>query len=162
MEIRRCDDGDRDAIHAVVNAAAEAYRGVIPPDRWHEPYMDRAELDREIEGGVELWGCERDGTLVGVMGVQAAEDVVLVRHAYVQPAHQRGGIGAAMLDHLPRSPGRRTLVGTWAAAAWAIRFYERHGFVLVPPERTADLLRRYWDIPERQIDTSAVLAKPPL
>ena len=162
MEIRRCEDGERDAIHAIVNAAAEAYRGVIPPDRWHEPYMERAELHREIESGVEFWGCERDGTLAGVMGVQPVDDVDLIRHAYVLPEHQRAGIGAAMLEHLMRSRTRRTLVGTWAAAEWAIRFYERHGFVLVPPRLTADLLRRYWDIPERQIDTSVVLANPPL
>ena len=162
MDIHRCVEGERDAILAVVNAAAQAYRGVIPDDRWRDPYMERAQLDREIDGGVEFWGSERDGGLVAVMGVQDVGEVDLIRHAYVHPDHQRGGLGAAMLEHLMGLRTRRTLVGTWAAADWAVRFYERHGFMLVAPERTADLLRRYWDIPERQIETSVVLANPPL
>ena len=162
MAIRRCEERDRDAINVIVNAAAQAYRGVIPADRWHEPYMDRSQLDREFESGVEFWGCERDGALVAVMGVQDVGEVDLIRHAYVLPERQRGGLGAAMLEHLMALRARRALVGTWAAADWAVRFYERHGFVLVPSERVPDLLRRYWDIPERQIETSVVLANPPL
>lgn len=157
MSIRPCTDDDRPAILAIVNAAAEAYRDVIPADRWREPYMDREELDREIEGGVVFWGYERDDGLVGVMGVQDVGDVDLIRHAYVSPAAQRRGVGAALLAALMRSRVRPTLVGTWAAADWAIRFYERNGFELLPTETAATLLTRHWDIPERQIETSVVL-----
>jgi GNAT superfamily N-acetyltransferase len=158
--IRPCRDDERPAILAIVNAAAEAYRGVIPEDRWHEPYMDAAELDREIAAGVAFWGYEEHGELVGVMGIQPVGDVDLIRHAYVRPGRQRGGIGGALLAHLRDEASRPMLVGTWATAEWAIRFYERHGFELVSPERKALLLERYWDIPERQIETSVVLAGP--
>jgi GNAT superfamily N-acetyltransferase len=160
--IRPCRDDDREAILAIVNAAAEAYRGVIPPDRWHEPYMPGAELDGEIDAGVVFWGYEADGELVGVMGLQPVWDVELIRHAYVAPERQRGGVGGALLEHLAARTTRRMLVGTWAAAEWAIAFYRRHGFAPVGPERTAELLRAYWAIPERQIETSVVLARPPL
>jgi GNAT superfamily N-acetyltransferase len=119
--------------------------------------MSEAELDREIAAGVAFSGYESGGALAGVMGVQPVRDVVLIRHAYVVPARQREGIGAALLEHLVRTTDRRVLVGTWAAAEWAIRFYERNGFTLVGPERTAELLRAYWSIPERQIETSVVL-----
>jgi GNAT superfamily N-acetyltransferase len=159
--IRPCRDDERAAILAIVNAAAEAYRGVIPADRWHEPYMDAAELDAEIAAGVAFSGYEEGGALIGVMGVQPVRDVDLIRHAYVVPERQGRGIGAALLAHLARSTSRRMLVGTWAAAEWAIGFYQRHGFELVSPERKADLLRAYWTIPERQIETSVVLANPP-
>jgi GNAT superfamily N-acetyltransferase len=147
---------------AIVNAAAEAYRGVIPADRWHEPYMPREELDAEIAAGVEFWGYADGDGLVGLMGIQPVRDVDLIRHAYVAPGSQRGGIGGALLEHLMRDRTRRVLVGTWAAATWAIAFYERHGFEYVGRERTAALLQDYWTIPERQIDTSVVLARPPL
>ena len=160
--IRPCRDDEREAILAIVNAAAEAYRGVIPPDRWHEPYMPAGELERELAAGVRFWGHEADGALTGVMGIQPVRDVDLIRHAYVAPGSQRRGVGAALLEHLARSTTRRMLVGTWAAAEWAIRFYRRHGFELVPPDRKAALLRAYWTIPERQIETSVVLARPPL
>ncbi len=160
--IRACRDDERAAILAVVNAAAEAYRGVIPSDRWHEPYMSADELDREIGAGVEFWGYEADGALVGVMGVQRVRDVDLIRHAYVSPGSQRQGVGGALLEHLARSKRRRMLVGTWAAAEWAVRFYRRHGFEPASPERSAALLKRYWTIPDRQIETSVVLACPPL
>jgi GNAT superfamily N-acetyltransferase len=160
--IRRCRDDERGAILAIVNAAAEAYRGVIPADRWHEPYMAAAELDAEIAAGVAFWGYEDGGALVGVMGVQPVRDVDLIRHAYVAPERQGRGIGAALLEHLGRSTSRQVLVGTWAAAEWAIRFYRRHGFEPVPPARKAALLREYWTIPERQIETSVVLANPPV
>ena len=158
--IRRCRDDERAAILAIVNAAAEAYRGVIPPDRWHEPYMPAAELDAEIAAGVVFHGYEDGGELVGVMGIQPVRDVDLIRHAYVRPDRQRGGVGAALLEHLMATATRRTLVGTWAAAEWAIAFYRRNGFQLVSRERTAALLREYWTIPERQIATSVVLARP--
>jgi GNAT superfamily N-acetyltransferase len=157
--IRRCRDDERPAILAIVNAAAEAYRGVIPADRWHEPYMPASELDREIADGVVFWGHEIDGELVGVMGMQRVRDVDLIRHAYVAPGRQRSGVGGALLEHLARVPARRMLVGTWAAAEWAIRFYRRHGFELVSPECKTALLKEYWNIPDRQIETSVVLER---
>jgi GNAT superfamily N-acetyltransferase len=160
--IRPGREDERPAILAIINAAAEAYRGVIPPDRWHEPYMPSAELDREIGAGVVFWIYEVDGAPAGVMGIQPVRDVDLIRHAYVLPARQGKGIGGAMLEHLQTLSTRRMLIGTWAAAEWAIRFYEHHGFELVSRERTPALLKTYWNIPDRQIETSVVLAKPPL
>ena len=160
--IRPCRDDERAAILAIVNAAAEAYRGVIPDDRWHEPYMDARELDHEIADGVVFWGYEADGELVGVMGIQPVDDVHLIRHAYVLPGRQRSGVGRALLLHLRSLSARHMLVGTWASAEWAIRFYERNGFELVSPERKTELLGTYWDIPDRQVETSVVLASPPL
>lgn len=154
--VRPCRDDERGAVLDVVNAAAEAYRGVIPADRWHEPYMGADELDREIAAGVRFWG-EDEGGLVGVMGVQPVRDVTLVRHAYVRPAFQGRGVGGRLLAHLRAATPGTMLVGTWAAADWAVRFYRRHGFRDVSPERTAELLRSYWDIPERQVATSVVL-----
>jgi GNAT superfamily N-acetyltransferase len=162
VTIRVCGDDEREAIFAIVNAAAEVYRGVIPADRWHEPYMPMEELEAEIAAGVEFWGHEDDGVLLGIMGIQPVEDVELIRHAYVVPAAQGRGIGGALLEFLEERSAAQMLVGTWAAAEWAIRFYRGRGFVDVGPERTASLLRRYWSIPERQIETSVVLAKPPL
>jgi GNAT superfamily N-acetyltransferase len=156
--IRRCRDDERDAILTIVNAAAEAYRGVIPADRWHEPYMPADELDAEITAGVVFWGYEDGGELIGVMGIQPVADVDLIRHAYVQPAAQGRGIGGALLEHLMSAATRRVLVGTWAAAEWAIGFYRRHGFVQVGPEEKTRLLQTYWTIPERQIETSVVLS----
>jgi GNAT superfamily N-acetyltransferase len=144
----------------IVNSAAVAYRGVIPEDRWHDPYMGPAELEAEIAAGVEFWGYEDNGELLGVMGIQPVQEVTLIRHAYVSPAAQGRGIGGALLAALDARGTGQMLVGTWAAASWAIRFYERHGFVAV--DDPATLLRRYWSIPERQIETSVVLAKPPV
>ena len=161
MRIRPCRDDERTAILAIVGDAAEAYRGVIPADRWREPYMPPRELDREIAAGVAFWGCEVDGALVGIMGIQSVGDVELIRHAYVSPGSQGQGVGSALLEQLARSTTRRMLVGTWAAADWAIRFYRRHGFELVSPELKDTLLKTYWTIPERQIETSVVLAYPP-
>ena len=160
MTIRLCDDADRATIHAIINAAAEAYRGVIPDDCFNEPYMPWSELDAEIAAQVTFWGYEADGALVGVMGVQPVGDVDLIRHAYVLPTHQRGGVGGELLRHLRQISTRRMLVGTWADAAWAIAFYRRHGFEQVPSEDKAPLLRKYWTVPERQIETSVVLANP--
>ena len=160
--IRPCRDDERAAILEIVNvAAAAAYRGVIPDDRWRVPYMEPDELEREIDEGVAFWGYEADGELVGVMGIQAVADVDLIRHAYVLPGRQGQGIGGALLGHLRRRTARRMLIGTWAAAEWAIRFYRRHGFELVTPEQKTALLETYWTIPERQIETSVVLADPP-
>jgi len=160
--IRRCGAGDVAAIHEIVNAAAEAYRGAIPADQWHEPYMPADELDRELAAGVVFWGLERDGALTGVMGLQAVRDVDLVRHAYVRPGEQRHGIGGALLRQIRQKSTRQMLVGTWEAAAWAIRFYQRHGFVLVSPVTKAALLAAYWTVSPRQAEVSVVLADPPL
>jgi GNAT superfamily N-acetyltransferase len=160
--IRPCRDDDRAAILAIVNAAAEAYRSVIPADRWHEPYMPWDELASEIAAGVVFWGYEEDGRLAGVMGFQSVRDVDLIRHAYVLPSGQRRGIGGALLGHLRQLSTRRILVGTWEAADWAIRFYQRHGFELVAPARKAVLLKAYWNVPDRQIEVSVVLASPPV
>jgi GNAT superfamily N-acetyltransferase len=161
-DIRLCRENEKAAVLAIINAAAEAYRGVIPADCWHSPYMPLDQLDSEIAAGVAFWGHERDGVLVGVMGLQTARDVDLIRHAYVLPSTQRHGIGAALLWALQRQSTQPMLVGTWAAADWAIRFYRRHGFEPVSPARKTALLNTYWRIPERQIETSVVLANPPI
>ena len=145
---------------AIINDAAVAYRGVIPPDRWHEPYMPESELRAEIAAGVEFWGLDTDEGLIGLMGMQPVRDVDLIRHAYVRPDKQRHGVGAQLIEYLRRRSPRRMLVGTWAAATWAINFYQRHGFELVPRADTAALFRTYWTIPERQIETSVVLSNP--
>ncbi len=157
--IRPCRAAESESIAAIVNAAAEAYRGVIPADRWHEPYMPVSEVESEIADGVVFWGYEADGELLGVMGIQARGEVDLIRHAYVRPGRQRGGIGGALLDHIAQRAERPMLVGTWASAEWAIAFYRRHGFELVSRERARELLTAYWAIPERQIETSVVLAQ---
>ena len=155
--IRRCAAADSPAILAIVNDAAQAYRGHIPADRWHEPYMPADELERELAAGVEFWGYEEAGRLAGVMGLQDVRDVALVRHAYVATLVRGRGIGGRLLAHLVRRATRPLLVGTWAAATWAIRFYERHGFERVSRAEKERLLRAYWAIPERQIETSVVL-----
>lgn len=160
--VRPCRDDERSTLHAIINAAAERYRGVIPADCWHEPYMPMAELEGEITAGVAFWGYEDGDALVGIMGIQPVDDVHLIRHAYVTPNRQGGGVGSALLEHLLRSTDRPVLVGTWAAAEWAIRFYRRRGFEPTSPERGAALLERYWNISDRQIETSVVLANPPL
>jgi len=157
--IRPCRDDELVRVLAIVNAAAEAYRGVIPADRWHEPYMPASELDAEIAAGVVFWGYEDGGALLGIMGIQPVADVELIRHAYVAPEVQGRGVGGALLEELMARSTRPLLVGTWATAEWAIRFYERYGFVRCSPERSAELLRRYWEIPERQIETSVVLTQ---
>jgi GNAT superfamily N-acetyltransferase len=160
--IRPCRDDEQPAMLAIINAAAAAYRCAIPADRWHEPYMAAGELEREIDQGVVFWGYEVDDALIGVMGIQAAGEVDLIRHAYVLPASQRAGVGRELLAHLRLLSTRRMLVGTWAAAEWAIRFYRRNGFEQVSPECKTVLLQTYWTIPDRQIETSVVLASPPL
>ena len=157
-ELRRCHDEECATILEIVNAAALSYRGVIPPDCWHEPYMSRTGLEAEIRAGVEFWGYEQQGRLLGVMGIQRLSDLDLIRHAYVRPHSQRCGVGAALIGHLQRQSGRRMLVGTWAAASWAIRFYERHHFRLLDTETTHLLLGKYWRITPRQAETSVVLA----
>lgn len=156
--IRPCTGADFEAIYAIINEAAEAYRGIIPEDRWHEPYMPREELRREVEAGVRFWGYEEEGQLLGIMGIQPVQDVTLIRHAYVRPAEQKRGIGGKLLAALLGQTDRPVLIGTWAAATWAIRFYEKHGFRVVSPQEKDRLLRAYWSIPERQVETSVVLA----
>lgn len=156
--IRRCDEADFESIWQIINDGAEAYRGVIPPDRWKEPYMSREELRHEIRDGVEFWGFDDSGQLQGVMGIQPVQDVTLIRHAYVRAKRQNAGIGAQLLAHLRSRASGRVLIGTWAAASWAIRFYEKHGFRIVAPEEEKDrLLRKYWTIPDEQRTTSVVL-----
>jgi GNAT superfamily N-acetyltransferase len=147
---------------AIINAGAEAYRGQIPADCWHEPYMTRTQLVAEVAAGVVFVGQQVDGALAGVMGIQPVRNVDLIRHAYVLPAHQGTGIGGALMRHLRAHGRHQILVGTWAAATWAIRFYERHGFQLLSAETKTLLLRAYWTIPDRQIETSVVLAAPAL
>ena len=161
--IRLCRPDEHPAIRAIVNAAAARYRGVIPADCWHEPYMPADQLERDVAAGVTFWGSADDrDELVGVMGIQPVRDVDLIRHAYVRPDQQGRGIGGELLAHLEGMTRRRIFIGTWADAAWAIRFYQRHGYVLVPEAETASLLRTYWTVSPRQIETSVVLAKPPI
>ena len=160
--VRPCRQEERPVIADIINAAAEAYRGAIPADRWHDPYMSPQELDSEIDAGVVFWAFDREAEVVGVMGIQSVRDVELIRHAYVRPGSQRHGVGAALIAHLRSLTSRRMLVGTWAAATWAVSFYQRHGFVLVSPKQKSALLQSYWTIPERQIETSVVLANPAL
>jgi len=157
--IRRCTEDDVPAIDTIINEAASAYRGVIPSDCWHEPYMKRSDLVAEIGAGVDFWGWDDGGALVGVMGLQKVRDVTLIRHAYVRPSHQSRGVGGALLIRLATEAAGSLLVGTWADAQWAIRFYQRHGFRLVGPEEKDRLLSTYWNIPARQRDTSVVLMR---
>ncbi len=158
--IRRCDMRDFALIWAIINDGAQAYRGTIPADRWTEPYMSREKLQHEIDDGVVFWGYEEDGTLMGVMGIQPVRDVTLIRHAYVRTNAQKKGVGSQLLAHLRELTKDPVLIGTWADAVWAIRFYERHGFRRVSDEEKDRLLKRYWNIPERQVETSVVLADP--
>jgi N-acetylglutamate synthase-like GNAT family acetyltransferase len=158
MVIRKSADADVAAMLAIINDAAYAYRGVIPADRWHEPYMSADELVSEMAGGVAFWVAEQDGRLLGVMGMQDKGDVALVRHAYVATSTQRSGVGTRLLHHVEALVDKPILIGTWAAASWAIEFYRRNGFAVVPSDDKDRLLRRYWSIPARQVETSVVLA----
>ncbi len=160
--VRPCRKCERSVICEIINAAAEAYRGVIPADRWHDPYMSLPELDLEISAGVAFWAYDHEGKVIGVMGMQSVRDVDLIRHAYVRPGNQRRGIGTALISHVRSISSRQMLVGAWAAATWAIAFYQRHGFELVSAGQESALLKTYWTIPERQIETSVVLANPAL
>jgi N-acetylglutamate synthase-like GNAT family acetyltransferase len=149
--IRKCDENDFEAIHAVINDAASAYRGAIPPDCWREPYMSPQELRHEIATGVLFWGYEENSELIGVMGIQDVQDVALIRHAYVRTSKRNQGVGGKLLAHLRALTTKPVLIGTWRDSAWAIRFYEKHGFRLVSTEEKDRLLKKYWSIPERQI-----------
>ena len=155
--IRPCTASDVPEIFTIVNDAAQAYKGVIPADRWHEPYMPLAELQDEIAAGVKFWGYLENHRLIGVMGMQPVRDVTLIRHAYVVTEKRNHGIGGKLLNHLLERIEGKILVGTWQAASWAVRFYQKHGFQMVGTEEKNRLLRTYWQIPLRQIETSVVL-----
>ena len=155
--IRKCNENDFEAIYEIINDAAQVYKGVIPADRWHEPYMPPEYLRHELDAGVAFWGYEEQGRLIGVMGIQDVQDVTLIRHAYVRTQERNKGIGGKLIIHLKTFITSPTLVGAWADATWAVRFYERHGFKLVTWEEKERLLRKYWSIPERQTETSVVL-----
>jgi GNAT superfamily N-acetyltransferase len=156
--MRRCTDADVPAIYSIINDAAVAYKGVIPEDRWHEPYMPLDELKTEILRGVNFWGYEENYLLTGVMGIQDVKDVTLIRHAYVKQGKQKRGIGTKLLGHLIKLTDRPLLVGTWKAAVWAVEFYRKNGFTPVTEKEKNILLKKYWTIPERQVETSVVLA----
>ena len=156
--IRAGRAGDLETIHAIINDAAQAYRGVIPADRWHEPYMPRDELVKEIAAGVRFWVSEDGSRATGVMGIQDKGEVDLVRHAYVLTTLQRKGVGAALLKHVQSLTTKPMLIGTWKDATWAIAFYRRNGFTLLSDGAKEILLRRFWSIPARQVETSVVLA----
>jgi len=156
--IAKCEGKDFRQIYEIINDAAIAYRGVIPADRWHEPYMAEEELRKQIDEGVEFWSYTEDEEVAGVMGIQFKGDVTLIRHAYVRTTQRNKGIGSKLLEHLCATSATPVLIGTWADAEWAIRFYEKHGFRLLPKEEKNKLLKKYWSIPARQIDTSVVLA----
>ena len=156
--IRPCAAADLPVLFSIVNDAAQAYKGIIPADCWHEPYMPFEQLKREIGDGVAFWGYESGGALIGTMGIQDRGEVSLIRHAYVQTAQRRKGIGETLLKYLEDMTTKPILIGTWSAAAWAIRFYEKNGYRTLSRPETERLLRKYWSIPERQIETSVVLA----
>lgn len=156
--IFKCEQKDFNEIHEIINDAASAYKGVIPADRWHEPYMTSDELKKQIDEGVQFWGYAEDGKITGVMGIQFKEDVTLIRHAYVRTTNRNKGIGSRLLEHLYTISTTPVLIGTWEDARWAIAFYEKHGFRLLPKEEKNQLLKKYWTIPARQIETSVVLA----
>lgn len=158
--IRACGGADFAAILEIINEAAQAYKGVIPADRWHEPYMPAAELAAEIAAGIDFWGEDRGGRLSGIVGLQMVGDVALIRHAYVRPAAQRNGVGTRLMKRVLKLTERPVLVGTWAASTWAIDFYEDLGFTLASDTEKTRLLKKYWSIPERQVDTSVVLKAP--
>jgi N-acetylglutamate synthase-like GNAT family acetyltransferase len=156
--IRPCREEDFQAVFNIINDAAQAYRDTIPADRWHDPYMSREQLQREIDSGVLFSGLERNGQLLGVMGIQNIAEVTLIRHAYVLTSQHNSGIGGQLLEHLRQSTDKPVLIGTWKAALWAIKFYQKYGYRLVDEATKNRLLKTYWSIPERQVETSVVLA----
>lgn len=159
MMIRKLSCAEFDSILSVINNAAEAYRGIIPRDRWKEPYMSARQLREEIEDGVQFYGLMEEKKMLGVMGMQRVNDFTLIRHAYVLTDQQRKGVGQRLLKYiLHLSETSEILAGTWKAAWWAVRFYEKNGFVLTSQREKDSLLRKYWTIPERQVETSVVLS----
>jgi len=156
--IRACTPTDFDDMFDIINDAAQAYRGIIPEDRWHEPYMPKSELQHEIDDGVVFWGYEDSGMLIGVMGIQDKGDVDLIRHAYVRTNRRKQGVGTTLLHYLESRSVKPLLIGTWTDAVWAVRFYQKNGYRLLEKDEKNRLLRKYWSIPERQVETSVVLA----
>ena len=156
--IFKCEQTDFEEICEIINDAAVAYKDVIPADRWHEPYMPEEELKTQIEQGVQFWCYKENGEMMGVMGIQDKGDVTLIRHAYVRSVYRNKGIGSKLLAHLAAISTTPVLIGTWADAIWAIKFYEKHGFHLLSKSETEALLHKYWTIPARQVETSVVLA----
>lgn len=156
--IRKCNIHDKKVMYEIINDSALAYKGIIPEDRWHEPYMSATELDSQINEGVHFWGYEENGNLIGIMGIQNVKDVTLIRHAYIKSSDRKRGIGSQLLKYLEKLTDKPVLIGTWAAATWAISFYEKNGYRKVTTHEKDKLLRKYWNIPERQIVTSVVLA----
>lgn len=156
--IRQCSISDLNTIFEIINDASKAYKGVIPKDRWKEPYMAFEELVSEIEDGVVFWGFEKDGQILGVMGIQNKDEVTLIRHSYVRTKAQKRGIGTDLLKYLEQMTKKPILIGTWATSLWAISFYQKNGYTLVSEEEKNRLLNNYWSIPERQVETSVVLA----
>lgn len=155
--IRLCEKTDEERIYQIINDSAQAYRGVIPEDRYKEPYMSRHELAQEMEDGVIFWGFEDGGQLCGIMGIQDKNEVALIRHAYVQTISRQAGIGTKLLNHIRQLTDKPILIGTWESAAWAISFYVKNGFTLVNRDEKRSLLHKYWNVPERQVETSVVL-----
>lgn len=155
--IRLCEYLDKDVIYQIINDAAQAYEGVIPYDMYHEPYMTMEELNHEMNEGVMFWGLEENNELLGVMGIQDKGEVSLIRHAYVKTSQRKGGIGTKLLNHLINLTDKPILIGTWESAEWAINFYLKNGFKLIPHEEKGELLHRFWNVSERQIETSVVL-----
>ena len=155
--IRKCLQTEFDEILEIINDGAQAYKGVIPADRWHEPYMSRSELEKQLNQEVVFWAYISGDSLSGVMGIQHVKDVTLIRHAYVRSPFQRQGIGSKLLTALCQKSEQPFLVGTWSAATWAIQFYQKHGFELVPANEIPTLLTEYWSIPKRQVESSVVL-----
>jgi N-acetylglutamate synthase-like GNAT family acetyltransferase len=158
MMLEKCSAPDFNDIYEIINDAASAYKGVIPNDRWHEPYMSREELAGQIQQGVEFWCYKENDRILGVMGIQDKGDVTLIRHAYVRTAVRNRGVGSKLLGNLIQLTNKPVLIGTWAEATWAIVFYEKHGFRLLPQNEKNKLLLKYWSIPQRQVETSVVLA----
>lgn len=157
--IRRCDEKDFDTILDVINDSAQCYRGVIDPDCWNDPYMSADYLRHEIDNGVRFWSFERDEVIIGVMGVQDVMDVTLVRHVYVKSASRNSGAGSALLERIREMTDKPILMGAYKAAVWALDFYEKHGFKLIDGEEKNRLLKKYWSLPDTQIETSVVMAE---
>ena len=158
--IRECKKTDISKILHIINEASLKYKGVIPDDCWNEPYMSEEELINEFNDGVCMYGYQYNNTLVGVIGVQEVKDVILIRHAYTLSSHQGKGVGSALLEYLlKKNKNCRLLVGTWKNATWAIQFYKKFKFILHAKEETTLLLKKYWNIPTKQIENSVVLEK---
>ena len=151
---------DTSKILHIINEASLKYKGVIPDNCWNEPYMSEQELIGEFNDGVRMYGYHHNNILIGVIGVQEVEDVILIRHAYTLSSHQGKGVGSALLEYLlKKNKNSRLLVGTWKNATWAIQFYKKFDFIIHTKEETTLLLKKYWNIPTKQIENSVVLER---